>query len=643
MVLRAWRAPGIGCSAISRAGSLDYPPVLDSIGRRHRPRPALSPRRRPMVLALVVVVPVLSSGVATAATRTSQPLVTSASCSGVSVYPSPGTHTASPTTQISFRHISPATMEGEALTVMGSASGTHSGRWVADSDNSGASFYPTAPFQAGETVTISTTQPVCGTNGTSFRFAVARPPGKVTPGPARKPTPVGPQPTTTYVTMPGVAVPKLDVKVASKLGGDYVFLAPKGGTKLGGPEIVNGKGQLVWFEPLPPEVSASEVEVQNYLGKPSLTWWKGAITVGTGAGEDLIMNSHYQVIATVKAGNGYQADLHAFRLDPNGTAAWITAYNAVGWNLKPAGGPQKGAALDAIVEEVDIRTGNVLFEWHSLDHVAPTLSYIPYAPTTNYDYFHVNSIYPLDGQGTVVVSSRNTDAVYDVAQATGRVLWRLGGKKSSFTMGSRTEFALQHDVEMHGSNTISIFDDEDGTKAKIAARAIVLHLNYETRRATLERSIGHHGLVVNSQGNTELLPHGVDFVGWGAGGYVSEYSKKGKLLFDAVYASPAVNSYRALLSPWQGTPTQGPAVADSRTNGGGLNVYASWNGSTETTAWEVLGGPSASLLRPLATVKSGGFQTTIHLSSSPAVIQVVAEGAGGKHLGNSAELASAAN
>ncbi|MGC1184582.1 MAG: arylsulfotransferase family protein [Candidatus Dormiibacterota bacterium] len=592
-----------------------------------------------MALSLVAVaVPVLGSGSAIAASRGAQPLATTASCSGVSVYPSPGTHTASPATQISFRNISPTTLEGEALTVTGSESGTHAGRWVADSDKSGASFFPRSPFRPGEMVTVSTAQPICGAGGSSFEFSIASPPGKVASAPAPKPTPVGAQPTTTYLTMPGVAVPNLDVKVASKLGGDYVLLEPKGGTKLGGPEIVNGRGQLVWFEALPPEVSASDLEVQNYLGKPSLTWWKGKITVGTGAGVDMIMNSHYQVIATVKAGNGYMADLHVFKLDPNGTDAWITAYNAVGWNLKSVGGPQKGAALDSIVEEVDVRSGNVLFEWHSLDHVPPTLSYIPFAATGNYDYFHVNSIDPADKSGTILVSSRNTHAVYEIDKATGSVLWRLGGKKSSFTMGKGTVFALQHDAEMHGKNTISIFDDEDATPAKIPARAIVLHLNYQTRRATLVRAIGHHGLVVNSQGNIELLPNGDDFVGWGAGGYISEYSKSGKLLFDAVYAASAVNSYRAFLRSWQGSPTEAPAVAESRSSAGGLTVYASWNGSTETTAWEVLGGSKASDLRPLATVKRGGFQTAVHLSTAPAVVQVVAEGAGGKKLAKSATL-----
>jgi hypothetical protein len=624
----------------SRNRPLDCLPVADFGERGIRNRAALPSRRRLLAIAFGAgLVPILCS-CASVNSAPAKPLATSAACTAASAYPSPDTHTASPTTQISFRNIASGTAETDPLTVSGSATGSHQGRWVADSDNAGASFYPGQPFRAAETVTVSARFPICGARGDSYHFSIARPPGPLTKAPASKAAPVGPQPTTTYLSMPKVQVPKLKVDVPSSLGGGYVFLEPKGGTKLGGPEIVNGEGQLVWFDPLPPEVSASDLAVQTYQGQPSLTWWKGEITGGTGAGEDLIMNSSYQVVATVKAGNGYQADLHVFKLSSDDTA-WITAYHAVGWNLKSAGGPKDGAALDAIVQEVDIATGNVLFEWHSLDHVAPNQSYINYAATADYDYFHVNSIDPLPS-GTVLVSSRNTNAAYDVAQATGQVIWWLGGKKSSFTMEKGANFALQHDVEMHGPNTFSIFDDEDATKAMIPARAVVLHVNFRQRRVTLQRALSHDGLVVNSQGNTELLPGGDDFVGWGAGGAVSEYGRSGKLLFDAHYAARSVNSYRAFLFHWTGTPATAPSLAEQKASSGGVTIYASWNGSTETRAWEVLGGSDLSDLQPLTTVKDDGFQTAIHLASSPAVVKVVAEGAGGQALGTSAALTSSA-
>jgi hypothetical protein len=607
--------------------------------RRHRLRPWL----------LLALAPLLASCASTstpASTPASsgKPLATSAACSGVSVYPSPNTKTASPTTQISFRNISPSTISDGAVTVSGSNSGSHAGSWVADSDQKGANFYPTKKFTAGETVTVSTALPICGTSSTTFTFGVAVPAGPLIKARTTTPTPTPKldQPTTTYASMPGVKVPKLKVTVPSSLGGGYIFESPQGGTTLGGPMIVNGKGQVVWFDPLPPQVVAADFRVQTYQGKPALTFWEGKITVvGTGIGEDIIMNSSYQVIKTIRAENGYSADLHEFLLSNSGTVDWTTSFNTIGWDVKPNGGAKNGAVMDSIVQEIDIATGNVLFEWHSLDHAPLKLSNQIYSNTAVYDYFHVNAIDPLKS-GIVLVSSRNTSTVYGIAQDTGQVLWRLGGKESSFTMGPGASFDLQHNSVMRGTNTISIFDDEDVSPKDAPARAVFLHLNFKSGKATLERAYTDSGLVVPAQGNVQLLANGDVLVGWGSGNATTEFSKSGKLLFNGYYGT-TLTSYRAYLEKWVGTPTTAPSVATSKGSNGDLTVYASWNGSTQTRSWEVLGGSDAANLTTLATVKSNGFQTGIQLTSAPALVQVVAEGDDGQALRSSATVSTSAS
>ncbi|HEY6539207.1 MAG TPA: arylsulfotransferase family protein [Candidatus Dormibacteraeota bacterium] len=569
-----------------------------------------------------------------------KPLATRASCPGVSVYPSPNTKTASPTTQISFRNASALAVTNSGVTVTGAQSGVHSGRWVADSDRRGASFYPTKKFTAGEKVTVTTDRPLCGAGGNSDHFQIAIRPGPLAKSSPAKPapTPTLDQPTTTYLTMPSVHVPQLSVAVTASLGGGYIFESPQGGTVLGGPMIVDGKGNLVWFEPLPPTVVAADFRVQTYHGEPVLTYWQGKITDGHGNGVDIVMNSSYQVIATIKPGDGYSADLHEFLLTDSGNTAWVTAFNSVGWNLKAEGGPANADVLDGIVQEVDVATGNVLFEWHSLDHAAISLSNQDYQNTAEYDYFHVNGIDPLT-TGLVLVSSRNTSTVYGIAKGTGRVVWRLGGKQSCFKMGTGAEFKLQHNAVMHGRDTISIFDDEDASPDKDPGRAIILNLNFTTRHATLDRTYAHSGLIIPAQGNVQLLANGDVVVGWGSGHATSEFTKHGKLLFDAAFGT-AISSYRAYLDPWVGTPTTPPAVATADPSSGGLSVYASWNGSTQTSRWEVLGGSSPGHLTVLATVRKHGFQTSVHLASVPALVQVVAEGSDGEALAGSAVISS---
>lgn len=189
-----------------------------------------------------------------------------------------------------------------------------------------------------------------------------------------------------------------------------------------------------------------------------LTWWQGIVsTRGYGEGEDAIYDSAYRHIATVKADDGYTADLYDFVITRQGTAL-ITAYNPVHMNLTSVGGPRDGTALDGVVQELDIRTGLMLFEWHSLGNVALTESYAKPAADGLFDYFHINSV-ALDSDGNLIVSARNTWTIYKINRHTGKIMWRLHGKKSSFKMGAATRFAYQHDARRQPDGTITLFDN----------------------------------------------------------------------------------------------------------------------------------------------------------------------------------------
>src|SRR5207248_1924871 len=104
--------------------------------------------------------------------------------------------------------------------------------------------------------------------------------------------------------------------------------------------------------------------------------------------------------------------------------------------------------VDSVVEEIDIPTGLLLLRWDSLDHVPVSDSYAPLPPRRTrdpFDYFHANSI-AVDRDGNLVVSGRNTWTAYKLDRHTGAVIWRLGGKHSSFRLAPRTYWAFQHDV-----------------------------------------------------------------------------------------------------------------------------------------------------------------------------------------------------
>jgi Arylsulfotransferase (ASST) len=417
----------------------------------------------------------------------------------------------------------------------------------------------------------------------------------------------------------------------------YILLAPEeGGAGQGGSLIVDDRGQVVWFSPLQSSHGrAMNLKMQSYRGRPVLTW------IETVPGQYVICDASYREIARFEAANGYNGDHHEFLISPQDTAL-ITIYNAVPEDLSSVGGSKDSVAIQGIVQELDIQTGEVLFEWKSIDHVGVEETYI--TPSEDHypgiDYFHLNSI-DVDHDNNLLISARETSAVYKIDRKSGEIIWRLGGKKSDFEMGPGTQFAFQHDARRLPDGTVSIFDNgnlvfENGTpKAIEEARAIVVDLDQQRMRASLVREYTHPDKqYADAAGNMQVLPNGNVFVGWGRGLAISEFSHEGELLFD-FKVSPEHRSYRAFRFGWSGSPSEQPAAVAERTSENELELYASWNGATEVESWEVLAGPHPGQLESLGSIARDGFETAMLVQSSEPYIAVQARDRSGRILGTS--------
>jgi Arylsulfotransferase (ASST) len=317
-----------------------------------------------------------------------------AAANAVTVSPLPGTLDAAPATQISFLG-GPGTSVSD-VHVVGSRSGVHGGRLEAYSTGTGESFLPAHSFQAQERVSVHARFDSGGAISTlSTSFTIA---SQDTPSQKQFPlNPGDPHAVQHYSSAPGLTPSTVRITTPAKPGatpGD-LFLAPYQGKGSPGPMITDQAGNLVWFHPIPAGDTATNFQVLQYEGKPVLTWWQGhVLEVGFGQGEDVLYNSSYQHVATIFAGNGYHADLHEIRVTPQGTA-WIDMFDPIHMNLTAAHGEANGVLTDSVVQEIDIRTGLVMWEWHALGHVALSESNNP-APKASYpwDYVHINSIDP---------------------------------------------------------------------------------------------------------------------------------------------------------------------------------------------------------------------------------------------------------
>jgi len=407
-----------------------------------------------------------------------------------------------------------------------------------------------------------------------------------------------------------------------------------------GPIIVDGNGDLVWFRALSnsgASMRAFNLRAGTYLGEPVLTWWEGDVVSGHGQGHYEVVGADYEQVARVEAGNGYLGDLHEFFVTPQGTA-FFSCYGTSQADLSSLGGAKDATYFYGVAQEVDVKTGKVLFQWRSDEHVAFSESYapVPKDGATPWDYFHINSICP-SGDGDLLISGRHTWGVYKVSRSTGKVAWRMGGKESDFSFGPGATYAWQHDVTQQPNGTITVFDNGTGLYVtQPGSRGLVLSLDTAARKVNLVRQYPHPGnaLRAGALGSVQVLPDGHVFMGWGVHAWYTEFGPDGSALLDGHLAGTGTLSYRAFRSVWTGRPAGPPAVAAER-QGAGMTVFAAWNGATEVNSWLVLAGKHPSGLDRIGTAAKAGFETVIPVKTWSPYVAVAAMDAGGKQLGRS--------
>ncbi len=469
--------------------------------------------------------------------------------------------------------------------------------------------------------------------------------------------------TYSYVTEPSLHPPKIQIEGktdTNKLASGYILTTnfynlnypPLIGQS--GPMILDDRMQPVWFQPVPEKVVAGNLSLQSFEGKPALAWWQGLIT-NTGAtesGEDIVVNQHYQTVARLKGVDGWKLTLHELQI--SGQDAWVTATKDIPRNLSSYGGAYNGALIDSAVQEYDLQTGKLLYNWDALQHI-PLSDSEASLPTNGFpwDAYHINSL-QLVGGGNFLVSMRNTWAAYLVNIATGKIEWTLGGKKSSFSFGPGAAFQWQHDVRLQPGGIVTMFDDHccqltgGGTYVEPSAPSRGLELKLSDSAPTTapvartaakisQYGVGY-GLASDYMGDLQPLENGNVMVGWGSSPYITELTHSGQPLLEGKL--PGKNlTYRATVEPWVGLPPWKPLGA-ARHTAGTTTVYASWNGATQVLSWRVMAGANVSGLAVAASAAKSGFETAIPVPQTYKIFEVQALNAGGKVIGASQPFTS---
>ncbi|KAI0137058.1 ASST-domain-containing protein [Xylariales sp. AK1849] len=437
----------------------------------------------------------------------------------------------------------------------------------------------------------------------------------------------------TYKSRPDLSPPRLNITLPATHGVEegFLFVAPYSwnddGTRQSSPYILDNEGDLVWsgfgyFAP-----TAANFQPARWKSKNVLFAYEGTLNRfrGHGHGHHKILDQNYQTVREVRSAGHYLSDLHEFNIVGERTAL-VGSYTPREMDLKPYGGAENQTWIfEYVLQELDIETGDVLFEWHSLDHTSPKESMLPlgsmagsgYDSSTAWDYIHINSIAKGD-DGHYIASARSASTIYKINGTDGSILWRLGGESSDFELGSGVEFAFQHHARyVPGLNdTISLFENSAGS----GSAGKIFTLDLTKRKAELKKEFRlHQAILAFSQGSTQLLPNGNALVNWGSADQITEFDADGEVIFHAFLESGLrqenTQNYRAFRGNWTGVSPERPAVVVETNKGGNMSVWVSWNGDTRTTDWRLSWNDTSSSDEKLSSsqVRRAGFETKFDL------------------------------
>ncbi|KJZ73696.1 hypothetical protein HIM_06814 [Hirsutella minnesotensis 3608] len=466
---------------------------------------------------------------------------------------------------------------------------------------------------------------------------------------------------TTFKSRPDLAPVKLNITQACPESGcapGYYFVAPFNGhadqlnyhPAQPGPYILTDSGEVVWsgftyYSPWNANFHAS-----RWNGQDVLVCFEGRHNGphGHGHGHHTFLSQHYDTIRELRAGGHYLSDKHEFII-VNEQTALIQIYQPVQRNLSEYGGTDAQTwVVDVIFQELDIQTGEVIFQWHSLDHVSPNDSKLPlpqglagtgHNSSTAWDYFHINSVVKGD-DGHYLLSARHASTIFKINGTDGSIIWRVGGNRSDFKLGKDVEFGFQHHARyLPGGNDtvdlISLFDNsvygsESNGKPKDVkifdySRGKYIALDHRRHEAKLVQAFlpPNNSILSKSQGSLQTIPGGNVLINWGSEGQITEYDPQGKILFHAHLDSGRlannVQNYRAFKFNWTGYSPETPALV-AHHDGGAVKLYVSWNGDTRVASWRFTGskakadGGKIKVFSKAAT--RAGFETVLEVPVS---------------------------
>jgi hypothetical protein len=517
------------------------------------------------------------------------------------VSPVPGSSSAHPSNYILLKTDAPIVLDAEAPSVRGSASGEIAGTWELAEGGVTLRFAPNAPYQYGETITVSV-EGARTTTGeeiadTTFSFRTRLAPGDQTP---RVPdfvldeprgfaaTAIAKADTAESVRMIGdLSVPAdyPDVRVLrrdpdAELADGMIFLANIYSTRYF-IAVVNNLGEPQFYRRMP-------FRPFDFKPQPGGLF---SVFQYTQTPYYLVMDSTFAVIDTVTSPYGYQTDEHELLIDEQG-ARWMIGIDKYTYDMSQvvSGGNPNATVADEVIFKLD-EDNQPLYEWRVSDHMNFEDAVGVYLTSSFIDPFHVNSI-DFDADSNVVISARNQSQCMLFDRETGEPIWRLNGAGASFAWANEpTPFSWQHDIRPTTPGRFTIFDN-GAKRTPQFSRVVEYELDTTTMTATKVWEYRHApDRFARIMGNSRRLPNGNTSVCWSQEGLpkYSEIDTTGEIVFEMDYVYPQW-TYRSFRAPFSGAAIA-PELYAENMNDQPVLIFNQF-GDPNVVAYRVYGGTS---------------------------------------------------
>ncbi|MCF8253750.1 MAG: aryl-sulfate sulfotransferase [Bacteroidia bacterium] len=253
------------------------------------------------------------------------------------------------------------------------------------------------------------------------------------------------------------------------------------------------------------------------------------------------MDKNFQIIDSIKPGNGYNLDIHELKRDYKTGHYFILAERIITVDMSQivAGGFTEATLLDIMIQELDSNQ-NVVFEWKCFDHLPITDAFhVNLTSNQQIDWVHCNGI-DLDTDTTLLLSSRHLNEVTRIDRRTGAIIWRLGTNASTdrFEFVNDEEgFTYQHDSQKLPNGNILLFDNGNFKSGRRHSRAVEYQLDEVTMKAEKVWEFNHDPDIGSDfMGSVQRLKNGNTVIGWGSAiPSLTEVDEYGNIVYEGSF------------------------------------------------------------------------------------------------------------